>query len=237
MRRQCLLPWCTLRTTAHAGISLKSLELYALVFLTRYLDLFTNHTSLYNTVYKVFYLSASFGLVYLLRYREPYRSTYLFERDTFLHWKFAVAPCAVLALVFSGINWFDTGVLEILREVRAPQRTTPSTQCTPRTRCTRHPRPLQYFWTFSLFLESIAIFPQLVMLTRDRDVENITMHYVAALGSYRALYILNWIYRAWTEPHYWALLPWVTGAIQTALYSDFFYRYYISVSQGTPLKL
>ena len=72
--------------------------------------------------------------------------------------------------------------------------------------------------------------PQIVMLTRDWDVENITTHYVAALGSYRALYILNWIYRAWTEPGYMGRYDvgylWVLGIIQTALFTDFFYQYF-----------
>jgi len=92
-------------------------------------------------------------------------------------------------------------------------------------------------WAFSLFLEAIAIFPQLVLLTRDKDVENITGHYVAFLGAYRALYILNWIYRAYTEPHYSAWIPWLCGLVQTGLYADFFYRYFVSVKQGTRLKL
>lgn len=33
------------------------------------------------------------------------------------------------------------------------------------------------------------------MLNKVRIVENITSHYVAALGLYRFFYILNWIYR------------------------------------------
>jgi len=36
-----------------AGISLKTQELYALVFITRYLDLFWNFYSLYNSIMKV----------------------------------------------------------------------------------------------------------------------------------------------------------------------------------------
>lgn len=42
----CLLSSC-------AGISGKSQILFALVFTTRYLDLFTNFISIYNTVMKV----------------------------------------------------------------------------------------------------------------------------------------------------------------------------------------
>ena len=51
-----------------AGISRKTQELYLLVFVLRYLDLFTNFFSLYNTVMKVVYITASAGILYLMRY-------------------------------------------------------------------------------------------------------------------------------------------------------------------------
>lgn len=47
------------RAPAPAGISLKTLELYLLVFLTRYVDLFTNFVSLYNTSMKVIYIGCA----------------------------------------------------------------------------------------------------------------------------------------------------------------------------------
>lgn len=53
----------------------------------------------------------------------------------------------------------------------------------------------EIFWSFSIFLESVAILPQLFMLQRTGEAETITTHYLAALGVYRALYIPNWIYR------------------------------------------
>ena len=57
-----------------------------------------------------------------------------------------------------------------------------------------------------------------------REVENLTGHYVFFLGAYRGLYILNWVYRSYYEQFYrhnW--LVYVSGAVQTALYVDFFY--------------
>merc|ERR1712023_134064 len=39
-----------------AGISLRTQELYGLVFVTRYLDIFYNFSSLYNTIFKIMYL-------------------------------------------------------------------------------------------------------------------------------------------------------------------------------------
>ena len=54
---------------------------------------------------------------------------------------------------------------------------------------------VEILWAFSIYLESVAILPQLFMLQRTGEAEAITTHYVAALGAYRALYIPNWIYR------------------------------------------
>jgi ER lumen protein retaining receptor len=53
----------------------------------------------------------------------------------------------------------------------------------------------EIFWSFSIFLEAVAILPQLFILQRTGEAETITTHYLAALGAYRGLYIPNWIYR------------------------------------------
>lgn len=82
-------------------MSLKSQELFFLVFITRYLDLFTHFVSLYNTSMKLLFLLFSGAVVWVIRYKEPFRSTYDRSHDTFLHFKFAVLPCALLALIFN----------------------------------------------------------------------------------------------------------------------------------------
>ncbi|CAG8555506.1 29812_t:CDS:2, partial [Racocetra persica] len=84
---------------------------------------------------------------------------------------------------------------------------------------------IEVLWTFSIYLESVAILPQLFMLSRTGEAETITTHYLFALGAYRALYLLNWIWRFYFERHV-DLIVWVAGVLQTALYSDFFYIYY-----------
>jgi ER lumen protein retaining receptor len=58
----------------------------------------------------------------------------------------------------------------------------------------------EILWSFSIFLESVAILPQLFMLQRTGEAETITTHYLAALGAYRALYIPNWMYRCVSSP-------------------------------------
>jgi len=93
-------------------------------------------------------------------------------------------------------------------------------------------------WAFSIWLEAVAILPQLFMLQRTGEAETITTHYLFALGSYRALYIPNWIYRYFTEPNHkpdWIAI--IAGLIQTVLYSDFFYVYYTRVLKGKKFKL
>ena len=81
-------------------------------------------------------------------------------------------------------------------------------------------------WTFSIYLEAICIVPQLIVLQRYQEVENLTAHYVFFLGAYRLLYILNWVYRAYHEVYYkhnWVV--YICATIQTGLYIDFFYYY------------
>jgi ER lumen protein retaining receptor len=84
--------------------------------------------------------------------------------------------------------------------------------------------PFEIVWTFSLFLESVAIMPQLQMMQSSGGAEALTFHYIFLLGGYRALYLLNWIERYWLEG-YTPYNAWLAGLIQTALYADFFYIY------------
>ncbi|PWY79532.1 ER lumen protein retaining receptor [Aspergillus heteromorphus CBS 117.55] len=94
----------------------------------------------------------------------------------------------------------------------------------------------EILWTFSIWLESVAILPQLFMLQRTGEADTITTHYLFALGLYRALYIPNWIYRYFAE-HHFQPIPIVAGIIQTLLYSDFFYIYYTKVMKGKKFSL
>lgn len=94
----------------------------------------------------------------------------------------------------------------------------------------------EILWSFSLWLESVAILPQLFMLQRSGESKTLTAHYIFALGIYRALYIPNWGYRWWVEGHF-EFLSVFTGIIQTLIYSDFFYVYYHKVLKGLKFEL
>ena len=179
------------------GVSVRTHELFLVVFVTRYLDLFTTFYSLYNSFMKVLYIGTTASIIYTIRYKEPICSTYDKAQDTFLHWKFAVAPCAIIALIThlisNGISGFDA---------------------------------IELLWTFSIYLEAIAILPQLITLQRYREVENLTGNYIFFMGAYRGLYILNWIYRSYNEPFYrHHYVVYFCGILQTLLYADFFYYY------------
>lgn len=41
---------------------------------------------------------------------------------------------------------------------------------------------LQILWTFSLYLEAVAILPQLVLLQRTQNIDNLTGNYILLLG-------------------------------------------------------
>jgi ER lumen protein retaining receptor len=95
-------------------------------------------------------------------------------------------------------------------------------------------------WSFSLWLESVAIFPQITILSKYNGVENFTAHYIAALGSYRFFYILNWIYRYYNEKYLcWTSI--LSGILQVLLYADFFYLYVknmkLSVDTDLPVRI
>ncbi len=96
--------------------------------------------------------------------------------------------------------------------------------------------PYEITWAFSIWLESVAILPQLFLLQRTGEAETITTHYLFALGSYRALYIPNWIYRYFAENH-WDAISVLAGIVQTVLYSDFFWIYYTKVLKGKKFAL
>ena len=43
----------------------------------------------------------------------------------------------------------------------------------------------QILWTFSIYLEAVAILPQLVLLQRTQNIDNLTGNYVFLLGCAR----------------------------------------------------
>ncbi|ODV93445.1 hypothetical protein PACTADRAFT_77773 [Pachysolen tannophilus NRRL Y-2460] len=182
------------------GISLKTQILYVIVFITRYLDLFTKFISVYNTLMKIFFIISSVYIVYLIQYKYSQKHMVKQDLDNFKV-EYLLAGSLLASLIF---NYKFT--------------------------------PLEILWSFSLWLESVAILPQLMMLTRTGEADMLTTNYIFCLGLYRAFYIPNWFYRYFAEGHFDKLAVF-TGLIQTLLYSDFFYIYYKNVIQARSSKL
>uniref|UniRef100_A0A8C4QUG7 ER lumen protein-retaining receptor n=1 Tax=Eptatretus burgeri TaxID=7764 RepID=A0A8C4QUG7_EPTBU len=174
------------RSRLCAGISGKSQILFFLVFITRYLDLFTVFISLYNSCMKVVYLSCSIATLWLIYH--TFSTSYDAANDTF-RIEVLIVPLGGLAVL---VNHSFT-LLEIL-------------------------------WTFSIYLEAVAILPQLFMVSKTGEAETITSHYLFALGLYRALYLANWVWRYHNEGFYDPIAI-MAGVVQTVLYCDFFYLY------------
>ena len=118
----CLL-WNIWRTKSCAGLSGKTQVLFALVFITRYSDLFTNFFSPYNTIMKILFICCTcttVGLIFI-----KFRKTY--NKDDDRIWAtLLIIPALILAFLVN----YEFTALEIL-------------------------------WTFSIYLETVAILPQL----------------------------------------------------------------------------
>lgn len=160
------------------GISFKTQVLYVVVFVSRYLDLFLGEwVSLYNTAMKLFFIGSSAYTLYLMKVRFKY---VLFLLLAHLHVDTHWTPCRP-----TNDPSIDTFRLEYVLGPSALLAL-----------IFNHGfKFVEILWAFSIYLEAVAILPQLFILQRTGEAETITTHYLAALGAYRALYIPNWIWR------------------------------------------
>jgi ER lumen protein retaining receptor len=95
---------------------------------------------------------------------------------------------------------------------------------------------LGYARSYSIWLESFAIIPQLTILRKTKEVDSLTGQYILMLGLYRALYIVHWVYGYLA----YDLLIWTNilgGSLQTALYVDFCYYYMVAKQEQGKFKL
>lgn len=85
----------------------------------------------------------------------------------------------------------------------------------------------QWTYIFSQILESVCVLPQLLLLRQTTVPTVISSFYILFLGSYRGLYILNWIWRGLDSndrpPNAVSV---IFGIIQTAFYVDFAWVYW-----------
>jgi ER lumen protein retaining receptor len=99
-------------------------------------------------------------------------------------------------------------------------------------------------WTYAMYLESLALIPQLYMFQKQSNgvVEIMNAHFVAALGFGRVMEFVFWIYSyhelatssGSTAPGYLAI---ISQFLQLVLMVDFFWYYITAVKNATPLVL
>jgi len=217
----------TFKSQRATGISIKTLQLYCLVFFFRltsiirhegYLPYDKSGDWLYHFIEimaLIFTASALWGCM------GPFKQTYQQDMDKFgemsgmppgLGAVFLAVPVLVVAiLIHPNLN------SDFLSDVA---------------------------WTYAMYLESVALVPQLYMFQKQASgvVELLTAHFVAALGFGRLLEFAFWVY-SYHElataagsklPGYLALF---SQFMQLVLMLDFFWYYYMAVKNATPLVL
>lgn len=88
------------------GVSGKSQILFAIVFITRYVDLLFNFISLYNSVMKLIFIASSCFTVYLIM--KKFKATYDKQNDTFSIF-FLLVPSIALACFIN----YDFSLVEV----------------------------------------------------------------------------------------------------------------------------
>ncbi|KAJ5834721.1 ER lumen protein retaining receptor [Penicillium robsamsonii] len=198
----CVLLWAIHKNKSAEGISLLTQLLYGVVFIFRYLDLLlpiTYRVRTWHAIWNVF-----FKLFYITS--SAYLITLMMKvyprtRETERAWKlglWSVAGSVVLAPISIWLFEKEVYILWIL----------------------------EFFWAFSIILESVCVLPQLLLLRQTTVPTVIDSYYLLALGSYRAFYILNWIVRLFDNEPFDDWIAVVFGIVQTAFYIDFAWVYY-----------
>ncbi|KAM2598029.1 hypothetical protein TB2_042260 [Malus domestica] len=88
---------------------------------------------------------------------------------------------------------------------------------------------IEVLWAFSIYLEAVAILPQLVLLQRSRNIDNL----LEITFSFSVLIVLYILSTGFTV----SSLTSTEFAGYTALYADFFYYYIKSWKEHEELKL
>ncbi|CAD8048283.1 unnamed protein product [Paramecium sonneborni] len=79
--------------------------------------------------------------------------------------------------------------------------------------------------SFSIWLEALAILPQMNLMQKIQDVENLAGYYVLCLGVYRGLYVISWYCRVF-HAGWWCSTTIFGGTLAVIIYSDFVYLFF-----------
>ncbi|MBZ3889710.1 ER lumen protein-retaining receptor 1 [Sciurus carolinensis] len=77
--------------------------------------------------------------------------------------------------------------------------------------------PLKILWTFSIYLESVAILPQLFMVIKTGEAETIMSHDLSVLGVFCTLYLFNRIWHNHFEG-FFDLIAMVADLVKPSFY-------------------
>mmetsp|Transcript_43353 Transcript_43353/g.63633 ORF Transcript_43353/g.63633 Transcript_43353/m.63633 type:complete len:349 (+) Transcript_43353:49-1095(+) len=211
-------------TKSAAGVSLKTVQMYCLVFFGSALSIWEYEGYMPNdevggfTYQMVEATSFLLSLSAIYACTVQFRTTYQHDCDRFGEQNvpsgfgtlYLVIPSFILALIF-------------------------------------HPERNDHFITdvayaFSMYLEAVALLPQLYMFQKHvkQAVELLTAHFVFALGFGRAVEFFFWfqcyhLLENENGSHMVGYLSLFSQLMQIALMLDFFYYYYLSLKDGTPM--
>lgn len=115
---------------------------------------------------KMVFLAATFTTVWYMSAERVVKQTYDKEHDTF-RILFLIIPSFFLALLVH--HRFTVMEVCMVHFCRVPA-------------VMRHVHAAQVLWTFSIYLEAVAILPQLVLLQRTQNVDNMTGNWIFLLG-------------------------------------------------------
>jgi len=80
-------------------------------------------------------------------------------------------------------------------------------------------------WTFSEFIEPFALVPQYIVCYKASRVRPAAIIYVLAVGGYRVLYVMNWIYKRYKwHAAYHDYTSWAGGVLECIMWLDFVIR-------------
>jgi len=93
--------WQHSRASLHV-LCFRSQLLYVIVFSFRYLDIFWNFLSIYNSVMKIIFIASSIAIVYVMKYGKPHKDTYNAEDDAFPI-AYLLVPALVLGVAINQV--------------------------------------------------------------------------------------------------------------------------------------
>ena len=102
------------------GISIKTQYLVLLLHLSRYLDIVLTFFSVYNFNMKLYFISSSLIIVYMMKFHTKVKITNDTPRDTFPYIKYLILPCVTISVIqhYADAGQDDWSLLEFFWTLR-----------------------------------------------------------------------------------------------------------------------